>query len=126
MEFRKTPINDLIDRNRILKYNNPEIEFILFLKDHRSTILSESTVRMLGPTENQLFRYRPKDYLRSINYDEQFDWYVLWLNQIKTVAEFNNIDYLYIPNPDTISSLYSIYRNYKSKCVGAEVSYITK
>ena len=126
MKYKDTPINKLIDQNRILKLNNPEREFILFLKDHRSVILKESTIQTLDASDNQLYRYRPKDYLKSINYDVNFEWYVLWINQIKTIAEFNNIDYLYLPNINTISNLYTIYRNYKSKCIGAEVSYITK
>lgn len=117
-------LNDLLDGARILSYNNPKREFVLFMEDHMQYLLKTSTTYYPDVNAQEIFRYRPHDYLREIGIRPELTWYVLWINQIRTTMEFTNIRKLIIPSMDAIKDLYSRYKNMMSFMVGKKSAYI--
>ena len=114
-------LNDMIDKNRVLAFNCPDREFWLFMEDHRDFLLSTASKNYLTYDEQELYRYRPIEYLLTLAYSIHAARYILWLNQIKSIMEFDNIKYLYIPNEKIITDvLYMKYRSEKSGLKGNE------
>lgn len=103
----------MLDKGRVLAFNNPNREFQLFLEDHRELILATSTKRWLTYNETELYNYRPVEFLLEIGYPISGMWYVLWLNQIKSIMDFKNMEYIYIPNYNFISG--TLYNNFRSQ-----------
>lgn len=121
MEFKKSKLNEMLDENRVLAYNNPNREFQLFLEDHRNMVLATCQKRWLTYDETELYNYRPVEFLRDNGYPASGTWYVLWLNQIKSFMDFKDIEYIYLPDSKFISSdLYDRFRSMATLLKGNE------
>lgn len=127
IEFKNSGLNNMLNDNRVMAFNDPSREFQLFLEDHRNIILAKSKKVYLNYDEKELYNYRPVEYLLRLGYPISGTWYVLWLNQIKSVMDFKDIDYLYIPDSNYISNiLYSKFRNMNAMLNGNESKYFDK
>ena len=114
-------LNEMIDKNRVMAWNNPSREFELYMEDHRDLILANSEKKYLSIDEMELYRYRPIEYLLSLGYYISAVRYVLWLNQIKSNIEFKDIKYLYLPSESLITNiLYPRFRSEASNLKGNE------
>lgn len=76
--------------------------------------LENSTTYFLDANDNDIYRFRPKEFLKDNNIDPDILWIVLWINQIYNEIEFNNVKELIIPKIDYINSLYEQYRSFKA------------
>lgn len=106
---------DWIKKN-YASYNlsDTDSEWRLFIKDHRQLIIKNSNMCFLDADDNELFRFRPKEFLEHNKIDPDILWIVLWINQIYNEIEFNNIKELFIPKIEYINSLYEQYRSFKA------------
>lgn len=96
-------------------------EWRLFIKDHRQLIVENSSTYLLDADDNELYRFRPKEFLKANNIDPDIFWIVLWINQIYNEIEFNNIKELLIPRVEYIKSLYEQYRSFKANLQRSDI-----
>ena len=104
-----------------LNLSDSNIEWKLFVKDHRKQLIATATTHVLSADEIELFRFRPNEYLNSINLTEDLTWIVLWLNQLNSPENFYNIRELIIPNYAYVNSLRETYRSVKSNLDKASI-----
>lgn len=94
------------------KYNNHDPAWVHYVQDHRSILLASCTARIVVASEQIMYRYRLMDYLRSIHYDHTATWIVLYLNQLESERDFNNIDSILLPDLRTLATTYAQYKTY--------------
>lgn len=125
--FKNSGLNQMLNKNRVLAYNDPAREFQIFLEDHRELLIRNSTKRWLTYDETELFMYRPIEFLLSLGLPISTVKIVLWLNQIKSTIDFKDIEYLLIPDHSIISGyLYPRYRSMSSSLKGNESKFYDK
>lgn len=91
--------------------NVPEPEWIQYLKDHRRYLIEKSVNWYINPDQMGKYRYRLEEYLQSINCSIPA-WLVFYLNQIDSNIEFNNLEYILIPNEKYLDELRKSYNTY--------------
>lgn len=80
-----------------------------FIKDHRDEIVAKATRRRLTPDAMNVVKYDLRRYLRSIRYNENLYWIVLYINTIDSDADFIKISDILVPNETQISDLRNIF-----------------
>lgn len=102
-------------------YADLDFEWRKFIQDHRRIILSKSTIRTLTVYESDKYKYRPEEYLESINVNPGITWIVLWINQIPNNEHFVDIEQLYIPKEKYLNSLRQSYRSVRKELRASEI-----
>lgn len=89
----------------------------LFIRDHRDEILKNAEVLTLSYDDMEQYRYRLYSYLTELRprYDTELLWLVLWINELHTEQDFNNISTLILPREQHIKTLNSSFRSAMSK-----------
>ena len=91
-------------------------EWIQFIQDHMIEIRNKSNIVQITPEEMFRYRYRPEDYLDSINVEISLSWIMMMINQIQNRQSFNSLQILYIPNSKYIDNLKEKFGTYKQIC----------
>lgn len=102
-------------QDRRTPYYSQDVEWVLFVKDHRSEILKNSAQYFITYNDQNTYKYRLYSYLVETNINVELLWIILWLNQLDTEMDFVNVDSLFIPSDKYIGELYQQYRSCKSK-----------
>ena len=90
-------LQDLLKRN-LTKINDTSFSWRNFVKDFRNTILSTASVIELTPYYEIIFRYRLRDLLYEAKLPEDIAWIVIWMNNLKTEADFKYQERILIPD----------------------------
>ena len=101
-------LQDLLKRN-MTKINDPSFAWRNFLKDFRNTILSTAKMIELTSYHEMIFRYRLRDLLYEAKLPEDIAWVVVWMNDLKTEAEFKFRDFIYIPDYNELTRIRNLY-----------------
>lgn len=96
-------------------YQPSDKRWVTFLKDHRATLLANSTKITLDPQKMNTFRYHLTELLREYSQKPDLAWIVKWLNQIKGEWEVVELEYLLVPTDSTLDSLWDKYKSAISK-----------
>lgn len=94
---------------------NTDIEWRLFVKDHRDRILENSVVMTLNNNDSSYYEYRLRDLLIAHGIKPELRWIVLWINQLYSEMEFHDIHTLYIPSYKQIKEYYDQYKIIRSE-----------
>lgn len=96
------------------KYGNEDYEWVLFVQDHKSYLLKNSTKLYISKIDMFDCKYRPEEFIVKQKLDVSSTWIVLWLNQID-YNNFTDLSELWIPSSSTISKLRSQYEIIQKK-----------
>jgi hypothetical protein len=110
-----TTLAQRLESTRKLKIAPDDKEWIQFMKDHREHILEKSSSILIDYNDQNTYRYRLFSYLVETSHTVDLLWIILWLNQLDTEMDFNNVRELYIPDYTHISELYQTYRSFRAK-----------
>ena len=91
-------------------YSEADPAWVQYVKDHRSYLLQNSYTQYMTKADAWTYRYRPEEYLASINYDTSCTWLMLWLNQL-TPALFIGLDSFFLPDHRILADVYAMYTN---------------
>ena len=83
-------------------YNKSWVQFVM---DYFIPIREHSTSHSISLGEMYRYRYRPEDFLASLNKDISIAWIMLLINQIPGRAYFNNLSSILIPDTDYLYQL---------------------
>lgn len=97
-------ILDLLAAKRT-ENDDDDPKWVLFVKDHRDELVANATRRQFSSDLMNTVRYDLRRYLRRIQYPEALDWVVLYINDIQTEADFNDLNELLLPSQNQISNL---------------------
>lgn len=94
------------------KYPTDTPAWTQFVRDHRASLMATATARAITRDEQQTYRFRLVDLLRTLGYDHSVTWIVLWLNDLDGQSAFDGVDELTLPSDETLSSLYTSYSTF--------------
>lgn len=97
------------------KYDVSDAKWMLFLKDHRTHILSTASILTLDRKVVNSFRYYTSGLLIEYKLNPDLRWIIMWLNQIKGEWEVIDFDKLIVPSEQVINALWDKYLSVKNK-----------
>lgn len=98
-------------RSKSTGISHPEPEWVQFIKDHRRYIVENATDWYINPDIMGKYRYRLEEYLQYIKQDIPV-WLVAYINQYRTNADFNNVEYIKIPSRSHLDTLRKSYNTF--------------
>ena len=101
-------------KTQVGKYSSIDPDWVQFVKDHRTAVRNNSVITLLSAEESFIFRYRPESYLYNKGMTISKCWIMLWINQINTLTDFKNLEYLLIPSDEYLQTLKRSYINYRA------------
>jgi hypothetical protein len=102
-------------KENVSPLENTDLEWVAFVKDHRSFIMDGIKTVPLDAGEMHFSRHRCSTLLHRMGYDGALAWIVLWLNQIDNNRDFTEISKLKIPESGVIEGLRAQFDTYQSK-----------
>jgi hypothetical protein len=106
-------VTDLIQRP-MSELEDIAIEWRLFIEDHRTLIISESTQTELTDDIIAMYENRPEDYMDYLKLPRSITWIMLWLNGFGNANDFHPQKTLIVPSINTIRTLREEYRTFIS------------
>lgn len=100
--------------------DDTDVEWELFIKDHRRHILERSTIIYLTNDLMTRYEYHLRWFLEDNRIDTNMYWIIMYINNIKMESEFVNIDRLYIPDINQIKELRKQFNIFKKMLTNAE------
>lgn len=93
-------------------YSSDDQEWVQFIKDHRVEILKKSELVSIDPDTMAMYKYRPEEFLDSLNRSRALSWIMLWINNIRSAHHFVGLSSIAIPDRGHIDNLKRLYRTY--------------
>ena len=107
-------IRDLLSADPLGDFSDSDIEWKLFVKDHRDFILEKSTKITLTKEESFLYEHRLIDFLLFQRYPASMHWIVLWINGYENDEFFSDTTSIYVPDVAHMKALREDYKTYKA------------
>ena len=89
-------------------------QWFLYIKDNKDFIISRSTLVLINPDAMNLYKYRLEEFLTDYGVNPNNAWIVIWLNQLGSNINFNNLTELIIPSDTVIDELLEEFRAYEA------------
>lgn len=113
-------IDGYLNKNNDDYYPNDK-DWVLFVKDRRSTILEEATIIQVDASSMGIYKYSVEALLKENNIPVSAAWILIWINQLDSAMNFNeSISELIVPAHATIRKLKKEFidvRTYQKKTV---------
>lgn len=96
----------------ISTYDQANEDYRVYIQDHKSLIIKNSTLASITLEEMEQYRYIPAMYLKEVHeIDRKYLWIFLYINDIIYVTDFNDlISTVRIPDIEYIDNLLSIFK----------------
>ena len=101
-------------KRRMGKFSSIDPSWVQYVKDHRNFVRNNSIITLISPEESFVYRYRPESYLHSKGMDISKSWIMLWINQINSLSNFINLEYLIIPSDEYLAELKREFSNFQN------------
>lgn len=106
-------ITDLI-QNDYPEYADTDIEWVLFVKDHRELLLETATLVTLSIDDLYQYKYRPGAFLRKNKHPLSTKWIFMWINMIPSDEYFGDTSEVYFVNLTELAELRRKFKTYRT------------
>ena len=80
------------------KYSNDNYEWVHYIHDHYRRLMSRAVLVDIDPYRMNTYNYRLQDFLERCNVPKEADWLVLYINQLGSDKDFDQLRWLYLPD----------------------------
>ena len=112
-----TPLATLMDQLTVKGsesgLDDTDIEWTLFIRDHKTTILESSYVIFINNATMTQYEHHLRWFLADNQIDKDLLDVVMLINNFTQESDFANVDKLFIPDKNQLITLRKQYKQYK-------------
>ena len=119
-----TPLATLMDQLTVKGsesgLDDTDIEWTLFIRDHKTTILESSYVIFINNATMTQYEHHLRWFLADNQIDKDLLDVVMLINNFTQESDFANVDKLFIPDKNQLITLRKQYKQYKQMLTSAD------
>ena len=119
-----TPLATLMDQLTVKGsesgLDDTDIEWTLFIRDHKTTILESSYVIFINNATMTQYEHHLRWFLADNQIDKDLLDVIMLINNFTQESDFANVDKLFIPDKNQLITLRKQYKQYKQMLTSAD------